>query len=169
MRPEPQPSARPERRFTVKPLQRLWLRELGLEKLWLAGSVPESKPAPVSVPVPKSATSSAPATALITRTRRIPLQKAASTPVAAGARPGLDELCEQVRACTACGLATGRKQAVFGAGAQGASWLIVGEAPGEPRRPARFALCRAVWPVARRDVGCCGSQPRPRYLYRQCR
>ena len=41
-----------------------------------------------------------------------------------------DELREAVRVCTACGLCRGRKQAVFGVGAQAGPWLFVGEGPG---------------------------------------
>ena len=36
-----------------------------------------------------------------------------------------------IRACTACGLHAGRHHAVVGTGDRQASWLIVGEAPGE--------------------------------------
>ncbi|MGB3818183.1 uracil-DNA glycosylase [Achromobacter pulmonis] len=43
----------------------------------------------------------------------------------------LDELREQVVACTACGLCGGRRHAVFGHGGQPTRWLVVGEAPGE--------------------------------------
>ncbi|OWT68270.1 uracil-DNA glycosylase [Achromobacter sp. HZ28] len=42
-----------------------------------------------------------------------------------------EQLREQVTACTACGLCNGRRQAVFGDGAQSARWMVVGEAPGE--------------------------------------
>lgn len=56
----------------------------------------------------------------------------ASTPAAAGdiASMGWSELKEAVRACTACGLCRGRKQAVFGVGHESAPWLFVGEGPG---------------------------------------
>lgn len=40
------------------------------------------------------------------------------------------ELREAVRACRACGLCQGRKQAVFGVGAESGPWLFVGEGPG---------------------------------------
>lgn len=43
----------------------------------------------------------------------------------------LDELREQVLACSACGLCQGRRHAVFGHGATPTRWLVVGEAPGE--------------------------------------
>lgn len=41
------------------------------------------------------------------------------------------ELREAVAACRACGLAASRTQVVFGVGDEQASWLFVGEAPGE--------------------------------------
>jgi DNA polymerase len=43
----------------------------------------------------------------------------------------LGALRERVIACTACGLCSGRRQAVFGMGPEQARWLVVGEAPGE--------------------------------------
>jgi len=43
---------------------------------------------------------------------------------------GWDELAERVRTCTACGLAAGRTQTVFGVGDPSAEWMLVGEAPG---------------------------------------
>lgn len=54
---------------------------------------------------------------------------AAAVPAAAG----LDwpALREAVAACRACPLCEQRRQTVFGVGATRASWLIVGEAPGE--------------------------------------
>jgi uracil-DNA glycosylase len=56
----------------------------------------------------------------------------AATPAAAGdiAAMGWGELKETVRACAACGLCRGRKQAVFGVGHESAPWLFVGEGPG---------------------------------------
>ncbi|HEX7402415.1 MAG TPA: uracil-DNA glycosylase, partial [Usitatibacter sp.] len=41
-----------------------------------------------------------------------------------------DALRDAVRACTACGLCRQRKQAVFGVGAESATWLFIGEGPG---------------------------------------
>ena len=40
-------------------------------------------------------------------------------------------LRETVSGCRACGLCEGRTQTVFGAGAERANWMVVGEAPGE--------------------------------------
>ena len=42
-----------------------------------------------------------------------------------------DELQSAVSSCTACGLAAGRTQTVFGAGSIQSPWMLVGEAPGE--------------------------------------
>ena len=50
---------------------------------------------------------------------------------AAVAQLDMTALREHVLACEACGLCAGRKNAVFGTGSQTASWLVVGEAPGE--------------------------------------
>jgi len=50
-----------------------------------------------------------------------------ATPVSSMSWP---ELRSAVSACTACGLCRGRKQAVFGVGAEKGPWLFVGEGPG---------------------------------------
>lgn len=57
-------------------------------------------------------------------TARIPVAEAVK-------HANLDELREQVLACSACGLCQGRRHAVFGHGATPTRWLVVGEAPGE--------------------------------------
>lgn len=185
----------------VNPLQRIWLREIGMERLWL-------RPAPVvTTPPTKTPVASASADIASAATSQVPVSKAAfpvqpsaptvvataPTPAAAVApdavagveptaqvvvptgratgrptipasilnRSGppprpvpktvedeaveaprvpvaeavknatLDELREQVVACTACGLCQGRRHAVFGQGATPTRWLVVGEAPGE--------------------------------------
>ena len=41
-----------------------------------------------------------------------------------------DALREAVRDCVACGLCKGRKQAVFGVGAEAGPWMFIGEGPG---------------------------------------
>ena len=41
------------------------------------------------------------------------------------------DLREQVLGCTRCSLAQGRQQVVFGSGPAPATWMVVGEAPGE--------------------------------------
>lgn len=189
----------------VNPLQRIWLREIGMERLWLrpAPAAPRlaadpqalvSKPIlPVAGigsapgPAPGFGPASAPASAA-PDTEAMPAQGLAAEPIAsqatppaarpaersgerANGRPGipasilnrtgppprpvpktaeeeaveapripvaeavknatLDELREQVVACTACGLCQGRRHAVFGHGATPTRWLVVGEAPGE--------------------------------------
>ncbi|MBB1596005.1 uracil-DNA glycosylase [Achromobacter sp. UMC46] len=181
----------------VNPLQRIWLREIGMERLWMRPApaaarpvvvpqVPVSKPvsAPEPAPVmaaaeaapvhvaPSVAPSTAPAPAVpVAAAGSPPAVGAAVASTRANGRPGipasilnrtgppprpapkaaedeaaeapripvaeavknanLDELREQVVACTACGLCDGRRHAVFGQGATPTRWLVVGEAPGE--------------------------------------
>jgi len=125
------------RRFAVSPMQRAWLRELGLEKVWTAQ--PEAalvRPHPAVHIDP--AIDAKPVVRVGPTTRVRPA--APTTPVAGALRTdqadavamlSLDALRERVLSCDACGLCAGRRQAVFGTGAQPASWVIVGEAPGE--------------------------------------
>lgn len=188
----------------VNPLQRIWLREIGMERLWL-------RPAPVvTAPAAKTSVASALADIASAVTSQAPVSKAVfpdqssaptivakeaapaaaapavAAPAAAEVEPAaqvviptgrvtgrptipasilnrsgppprpvpktvedeaveaprvpvgeavknatLDELREQVVACTACGLCQGRRHAVFGQGATPTRWLVVGEAPGE--------------------------------------
>lgn len=157
----------------VNPLQRLWLRELGMERLWLRPTPqPVAAPAPqvvvfkkdspaveqagravapapardVAAPPPAVAQAQAPAArpagpgpGLRNGPPPKPVPKAAVEeaapvviPVAEAVKnANLDELREQVLACTACGLCGGRRHAVFGHGGQPTRWLVVGEAPGE--------------------------------------
>lgn len=160
----------------VNPLQRLWLRELGMERLWLRPA-----PQPVAAPAPQvvvsktdspaaeqagGAMAPAPARDAIAASPPAAAQSPAQAPAARAASPApglrngpppkpapkveaeeaapavipvaervknanLDELREQVLACTACGLCNGRRHAVFGHGGQPTRWLVVGEAPGE--------------------------------------
>ena len=160
----------------VNPLQRLWLRELGMERLWLRPAPPPvAAPAPqvvvsktdspaaeqagaavapaptrdaIAVPPPAAAQSPAHAPAARAASpapglRNGPPPKPAPKVEAEEAAPAvipvaervknanLEELREQVLACTACGLCNGRRHAVFGHGGQPTRWLVVGEAPGE--------------------------------------
>jgi DNA polymerase len=178
----------------VNPLQRIWLREIGMERLWMRPAPAAARPAvvpqaPVSEPVlapglapavvardiapatvPPTVASPAPAVpqaapvspappepvvpttrsngrpgipaSILNRTGPPPrpVPKAAEDeaveapriPVAEAVKNAtLDELREQVVACTACGLCDGRRHAVFGQGATPTRWLVVGEAPGE--------------------------------------
>lgn len=183
----------------VNPLQRLWLRELGMERLWLrpaATPAPQvvvskadssaagqtSSPPPVTASQGAQIAAAAPAVSAEGSQAGMPpagMPQAgtpqagmppAATPPAVAPRAGapavavrsgppprpapkadpasdtapvrvpvgeavknatLDELREQVLACTACGLCEGRRHAVFGHGGQPTRWLVVGEAPGE--------------------------------------
>lgn len=166
--PQPTPALSAPR---VNPLQRLWLRELGMERLWLRPA-----PQPVAVPAsqvvvsksdsPVAAAAGASAAPVLVRDAVALPPAAVQAPAARPAGPGpglrngpppkptpkvaveeavpavipvaeavknanLDELHEQVLACTACGLCGGRRHAVFGHGGQPTRWLVVGEAPGE--------------------------------------
>lgn len=186
----PMPAVAPR----VNPLQRIWLREIGMERLWLRPSPVEAKlpvapQVPVSKPVLPAAVTAAPAPVALaapgiepsaTVAEQPPVVADPVAPISAPAfvpterasgRPGipasilnrtgppprpipktaeeeaveapripvaeavknanLDELREQVVACTACGLCQGRRHAVFGHGATPTRWLVVGEAPGE--------------------------------------
>lgn len=182
----PMPAVAPR----VNPLQRIWLREIGMERLWLRPSPVEAKlPVAPQVPVSKPVLPAAPAPIALAApgiepsapvAEQPPVVADAVAPIPAPAfvpterasgRPGipasilnrtgppprpvpktaeeeaveapripvaeavknanLDELREQVVACTACGLCQGRRHAVFGHGATPTRWLVVGEAPGE--------------------------------------
>lgn len=178
----------------VNPLQRIWLREIGMERLWMRPAPAAARPAvmpqaPVSEPVlapglapavvardiapatvPPTVASPAPAVPQAAPVSPVPAEPVVPTTRSNG-RPGipasilnrtgppprpvpkaaedeaveapripvaqavknatLDELREQVVACTACGLCDGRRHAVFGQGATPTRWLVVGEAPGE--------------------------------------
>ncbi|WP_437341332.1 uracil-DNA glycosylase family protein, partial [Achromobacter dolens] len=82
-----------------------------------AGPGPGLRNGPPPKPVPKAAVEEAAPVV-------IPVAEAVKN-------ANLDELREQVLACTACGLCGGRRHAVFGHGGQPTRWLVVGEAPGE--------------------------------------
>ncbi|WP_454676309.1 uracil-DNA glycosylase [Achromobacter marplatensis] len=178
----------------VNPLQRIWLREIGMERLWMrpapaAARLAVMPQAPVSEPVlapglapavvardiapatvPPTVASPAPAVPQAAAVSPVPVEPVVPSTRSNG-RPGipasilnrtgppprpvpkaaedeaveapripvaqavknatLDELREQVVACTACGLCDGRRHAVFGQGATPTRWLVVGEAPGE--------------------------------------
>lgn len=174
----------------INPLQRIWLREIGMERLWMRPapaaarpvvvpqapvsepvSVPDATPAVVvqdtaPLPVAPAPAPAAPAAiagaapvvetvaskrangrpgipaSILNRTGPPPrpepkaaedvVVEAPRIPVAEAVKnANLDELREQVVACTACGLCDGRRHAVFGQGATPTRWLVVGEAPGE--------------------------------------
>ena len=160
----------------VNPLQRLWLRELGMERLWLrpapqpvaapapqvvvsktdspaaeqAGAAVAPAPTRDAIAVPPPAAAQSPAHAPAARAaspapglRNGPPPKPAPKVEAEEAAPAvipvaervknanLEELREQVLACTARGPCNGRRHAVFGHGGQPTRWLVVGEAPGE--------------------------------------
>lgn len=135
--------------------QRAMLAEMGV-RVWApmadARPAPVSEPAsvalvppvestptrPAPAPAPVSASPSAPT--LVARPASPPVLAPATAPTAApslGQRPaGVDQMdWEPLRAavasCEACGLCRSRKNTVFGVGDPSASWMVVGEAPGE--------------------------------------
>jgi DNA polymerase len=137
----------------LNPLQRLWLREIGIEKTWLGQeegasreapaaqararpAEPERSPVAQAPAVPPPAPRPVPAAA-----RPIPQESRKESPqevdvtaqerAAAVARADLETLRGMVSACTACGLCKGRRNAVFGMGPAAPRWMVVGEAPGE--------------------------------------
>jgi len=144
----------------INALQKFWLREIGIEKTWLKAAESPARPAPAAqapatvataapmaadsaaaatpaapVPRPKAAPAGVPAATPRPATRPTPMAApaVAAEPPAGPVVPAtdFDALREQVVQCTACGLCTGRRHAVFGTGARPARWMVVGEAPGE--------------------------------------
>lgn len=97
--------------FVSEQQRRAYLDALGIELF-----VPRSEPEPEALPG----------------------AEAPGSPPALGS--SLDELREQVAACTRCELAETRTQTVFGVGNPSADWMIIGEAPGaeEDRRGEPF-------------------------------
>jgi uracil-DNA glycosylase len=116
--------------------QRSMLREMGLAT-WPAAvaaapaavpdPLPAPAPAPVSVPAPAPQASPLPLPAVAVAPAALP-DDARSRQIATLDWPDLREAAAQ---CQACGLCRTRKQTVFGVGHLQASWMIVGEAPGE--------------------------------------
>lgn len=105
------------------------LREMGLAPVWRlrarGGTVPEPGAA-------VEAASAQPPADTAGRAAAPPAADTVTTSERAAriARMGWDELRESVAACTACGLCRTRTRTVFGAGAESAAWMVVGEAPG---------------------------------------
>jgi uracil-DNA glycosylase len=91
--------------YSPAQLQALAALELGPH--WVPANRPQG--ADVPVPLPDSVTA----------------QPADFVPAA------WDQLAQQVRSCQRCGLCKTRKNTVFGAGAETARWMVIGEAPGE--------------------------------------
>ena len=133
--------------------QRAMLAEMGV-RVWAPRRNMASAPAPPPAPeadasavteaaLPRPAPASAPAApaprpADVPVSVRAPAVSAtavavASAPPAAPVVDGLDwpALQTAVSACEACGLCSSRKQAVLGAGARQAHWMVVGDAPDE--------------------------------------
>ena len=91
-------------------------------------------PAPVSAPASVAARPAAPARTVPAPAMPVPV--AALPADAVPLPPGVDQmdwdtLQATVAECRACGLCQTRKNTVFGVGDPGASWMVIGEAPGE--------------------------------------
>lgn len=108
------------------------LAALGLGE-WPQASQGTVTATPTATPAPTGETeSSANATAPDAPATAPQAASATANPKAPDtAWPDLDALNEAVRACTACALCHGRRQAVPGVGHPQARWMVVGEAPGE--------------------------------------
>lgn len=129
------------------PLQRIWLREIGIEKTWLpaplasaaGAAAPAGRTASAATPRadgPAASPARAPRPPVAAPQRAEPAaeadgQAARAAVAARAAGADLGQLQQLVQDCTACGLCQGRRHAVFGMGAQPARWMVVGEAPGE--------------------------------------
>ena len=214
----------------VNPLQRIWLREIGMERLWMRPAPAAARPAvvpqaPVSEPVlapglapavvardiapatvPPTVASPAPAVPQAVAVSAAPAEPVVPTKRSNG-RPGipasilnrtgppprpvpkaaedeaveapripvaqavknatLDELREQVVACTACGLCDGRRHAVFGQGATPHPLAGRGRGPRRARGPAGPSLRGPVRPIAGRHAGRRGHEPRDRRVHHQ--
>jgi len=143
----------------VNALQKLWLREIGIEKTWLPMAelvvpvpaalsdapaspvrevivpplVPEAPAAVVSLP-PELVAPRRPSVATGSPAKRVALKEVAIVvpPLDSKiANASFEEIRDQVLSCSACGLHQGRRHAVFGDGVRPARWMIIGEAPGE--------------------------------------
>jgi uracil-DNA glycosylase family 4 len=111
----------------TKPARNALLAEMGLAPLWRL----RRPPAAESVEATLEASGEAPAEAppAVLAPPRAPSLSAGDREAAIQAMDWV-ALKQAVPACTACGLHSGRKQAVFGVGDERADWLLVGEAPG---------------------------------------
>ena len=131
--------------------QRAMLAEMGV-KVWAPRRAAAQAPvadvpavvaaaaaAPAAVPAPAVEAPVRARTPVVAPAAPAPAARAASAasaipaPMVAPVADGLDwpALQAAVSACEACGLCRSRKQAVLGAGARQAHWLVVGDAPDE--------------------------------------
>ena len=142
----------------VTALQSAWLREIGVPRGFAAPTPAAPPSAPLQAVQPAAARPTAVTTpervevaestqASAGRRESTVLPPSAAAKAATLATPvraqsserdlqalqtaSFDELREHVAQCGVCNLCHTRAHAVFGAGTQGAEWMIVGEAPGE--------------------------------------
>lgn len=118
---------------TLSDRHRAMLDEMGIRTF----QPPRCKAAPKAdsktAPARPAATQTAPKAALQAAPKAAPAAPPVVAPAAAAAVAQMDwpALQAAVASCTACPLAAGCRQSVFGAGHPQARWMIVGEAPGE--------------------------------------
>ncbi len=94
-----------------------------------AEEMPRSAPViPINRPSSKSGSHTAPASPA--NTEIDPEEQSRQQRAARIAGLSWDELQAEISQCRACGLCEGRTQTVFGVGQPGATWMVVGEAPG---------------------------------------
>jgi uracil-DNA glycosylase len=126
-------------RFDLDDRQRAMLAEMGV-RVWWPQSPATTEAAPVAQPEPVAAVTTS-ASVVPAPVSPAPVARpAAATPVSAVLMKPLAEgvdrmdwaaLQETAAACQACDLCQQRQNSVFGVGDQQASWMVVGEAPGE--------------------------------------
>lgn len=126
-------------------IRKAWLRELGVERSLMVPQRPqvlESKqlvPPVASVQAHPRQTEETQAAAETTAevVAALAPPATAETPLVPAPMDARDAeqvwaaFQQEVAACVACGLCKGRTQTVFGVGRHTASWMVVGEAPGE--------------------------------------
>ena len=117
----------------LSPMQRAWLREIGIDGRMLAhfattpfAADPVDKPVAEPVAPPE----------IMSRAPRRPLPAerlpdAPAAPIDLPADATLAALSEYAAACVACDLHEVRGRTVFGEGPESPHWMLVGEAPGE--------------------------------------
>ncbi|MEO6958989.1 MAG: uracil-DNA glycosylase, partial [Burkholderiaceae bacterium] len=106
----------------LSPIQRAWLREIGIDKNLLKRFGPSDVDTMAAVPERVA----------IDRPVRTKALLGAVSPISGSLPHDLESLRSLVAICEACPLHAGRSQTVFGSGAvESVQWMIIGEAPGE--------------------------------------
>jgi uracil-DNA glycosylase family 4 len=119
--------------------QRAMLQEIGVRVWSPAGAAASGQPAPAAAPEWQANAPEKIADKVRPEGAKARMEPQAPVSTPAAVRPlsadmaGMDwaALQQAVAGCQACGLCHSRKNTVFGVGDTQASWLVVGEAPGE--------------------------------------